>query len=41
MKYITPEIEILEINVIDVIQTSGTGGSTGEEEQRPDELPGF
>lgn len=39
MKYITPEIEILEIDVIDVIQTSGNGDST--EKPRPDEMPGF
>ena len=37
MKYTRPELEIIELDVLDVIQTSngGEGGNTGEKEPTP------
>lgn len=44
MNYITPEVEILELDVMDVIQTSsGPGGNTEDDDFIPGgdyELPG-
>ena len=40
MKYNKPEIEILELDLIDVIQTS-TEGDSDDGKDRPNELPGF
>ena len=49
MKYAKPQMDVLEIEVIDIIQTStapanpGAGSGTGSEDdgRREDELPDF
>jgi len=40
MKYNKPEIEILELDLVDVIQTSTLEGGDNNDD-RPNELPGF
>ena len=40
MNYITPEIEVIELEMIDVIQTSGTVPGNGlENPEKEDALP--
>lgn len=39
MKYVSPEIELLELDLLDVIQTSTIVGGESEGELGQDELP--